>query len=249
MKYILFLSLGMVFSSCGIYRQNVVNVPLVKQRAQLQAGIHESASGPEAQASYSLTDKVVVLANYNNSGLHTEQYSSTNYSQRQHYFGEVGMGLYRNRKVDSSNKAREIFVLAGIGQTYFYNASLGSNSYSSHYITQRVSYMRTGLQADIGWVFPKVSISISPRLLCMYYYDIQDSERSDYIGKPNTFIHAEGAFTFRCRLFRQIMFMSQMGASFSLTGYPHGYNYYYDFAPLNASVGIVANLGLQKHKK
>ena len=42
-------------SSCGIYRQNVINVPLLQQKGQMQLSGHYSFTGYDVQAAIAIS--------------------------------------------------------------------------------------------------------------------------------------------------------------------------------------------------
>ena len=70
---------------------------LRKFNSKLLLGADISFTGYDCQASYALTNKIAVIANYGNISLKpagaSTYYSSTNYSIDKHSFGEVGVGL------------------------------------------------------------------------------------------------------------------------------------------------------------
>jgi hypothetical protein len=97
-------------TSCGPYRQNVVNAPLMQQKGQTQISGHVSFNGLEGQAAYALTNKIALLANYSDMGLQKKEYSSVNYEIKKHYFREIGAGVYR--KLLQAQYANYMFLQA-----------------------------------------------------------------------------------------------------------------------------------------
>lgn len=242
-KYCLIVLLFGLFS-CGIYRQNVVNAPLMQQKGQTQIGGHVSFNGLEGQAAYALTNKTALLANYSNLGAVKEEYSSINYAVRKRDLKEIGAGLY---KKTASGKLRELFILAGKGMTAHF--VMGRNP--AEVITgtnQRVDYSRFALQADFGNKNKKLERVITSRLLSVHYYNIVDDTRNDYQNISNFHIYAEGAVTLRYPIFTFLMISGQVCATLPVT-HAKGYNYYYDFSPLNASIGLLFSRGLRKPSK
>ncbi len=242
-KYSLIVLLMGLFS-CGIYRQNVVNAPLMQQKGQTQLSSHISFNGLEGQAAYGLTNKIALLANYSDMGLKKTEYSSFNYETRKHHFKEIGAGVY---KKTASGKIRELFVFAGKGMTSHF--VMGKNSAGVISSTnQEVEYSRFVVQADLGNKNKKVEYIITPRLLAVNYYSIEDNARSDYQNLSNFHIYAEGAVTLRYPILKFLMISGQACATLPLT-HSGGYNYYYDFSPFNGSIGLIFNIHLLKPYK
>ncbi|MCW3122066.1 MAG: hypothetical protein JWQ38_1558 [Flavipsychrobacter sp.] len=230
-------------ASCGTYRQNVANIPMPEHKGQLKLGVHQSFTAPEAQGSFSLSNKVAVLANYSNFGERSYYYSATNFEKNKHYFGEVGVGLYR--KADSLKKVREVFLLGGKGYTSHFDRSIYAAGNVKDYIRQ-VSYSRIGLQADLGNQRQKISFVFSPRIFVVHYYDITDNNRSDYKDIANTFLYVEPVITLNWRVARFLSVSTQFCTTMTLTRDTHHYNYYYEYAPFNISIGLIFNMNCFK---
>lgn len=242
-KYSLTVLLIGLFS-CGIYRQNVVNAPLMQRKGQTQLSGHIGFNGLEGQAAYALTNKIALLANYTDMGIKKEQYSPINYSTQKHHFKEIGAGMY---KKTASGKIRELFVFAGKGTTsYFVTGGNSAGAISS--TNQEVDYSRFVIQADLGNKNRKVEHIISPRLLAVHYYSIADNTRSDYQTLSNFHIYAEGAVTLRYPILKFLMVSGQVCATLPLT-HSGDYNYYYEFSPFNGSIGLIFNIDLLKPYK
>lgn len=98
-KLFLILITFVSFSSCGIYRQNVVNVPMEQKKGQIQVGSHISFNGYDGQASYTATDKFTLLANYSAFGMNENMFHTARNTKEKHNFSEIGIGYYKkNRK-------------------------------------------------------------------------------------------------------------------------------------------------------
>ena len=78
--FLMFLPSLFLLNSCGLYRQNVVNVPLFEKKGQAQVGGHLSFTGKNLQLGYSVTNQFGVLANYS-SFYHKEIYSDINFQR------------------------------------------------------------------------------------------------------------------------------------------------------------------------
>ncbi len=239
-KYILVM-LVIVFSSCGIYRQNVVNTPLMQHKGQTQLSGHIGFNGLEGQAAYALTNKIAVLANYGDMGVRKEQYSAINYSSRKHNFKEIGAGVYTKT---AAGRIRELFVFAGKGMTSHFVVGRNSAGVISS-TNQEIEYSRFALQADLGNKINHLEYVFSPRLIGVHYYNIIDNARSDYQNLSNFHIYAEGALTLRYPILKFLMVSGQVCVTFPLT-HSGGYNYYYEFSPFNSSIGLIFNIDLLK---
>ena len=69
-KHILFLVSVVGLSSYGIYRQNMVNAPLIQEIGQAQISGSVGFTGYDGQLGYAVTNKIAIIANY--SGLGTK---------------------------------------------------------------------------------------------------------------------------------------------------------------------------------
>lgn len=90
-------------------------------------GVYQSFSGREAQVSYAATNSIALMANYNNMRAKKTTYSLENYNIDKHYFGEVGLGLYK-KDTAKKGKIREVFFIVGKGMTSHYWQGLDSSS-------------------------------------------------------------------------------------------------------------------------
>jgi hypothetical protein len=147
-------------------------------------------------------------------------------------------------KKTSSGKIRELFVFAGKGMTSHFVMGKDSAGVISS-TNQKVDYSRFAIQADFGNKNKKLEYILTPRLLAVHYYNIADNARSDYQNLSNFHIYAEGAVTLRYPIVKFLMISGQVCATLPLT-HSRGYNYYYEFSPFNASMGLIFNIHLLK---
>jgi hypothetical protein len=216
----------------------------LQQKGQAQLSGHISFSGLDGQAAYALTNNIAILANYSDMGEKREQHSSTNYEISKHKFKEIGAGLY---KKTASGNIRELFVFAGNGTTTHYVMSHNQGGVPSPK-NQVVDYSRFVVQADVGNKNSKVEYILSPRILAVHYYNVVDNSTRDYRNPARFHIYAEGAATFRYPVLKFLMISGQVCGTLALT-HAGVYNYYYEFAPFNYSIGLVCNMNLLKHDK
>ena len=233
-----FMVLLIGLTSCGIYRQNVVNAPLMQEKGQEQIGGHIGFNGLEGQAAYALTNKIALLANYSDIGIQKEESSSR---VRKHRFGEIGAGVY---KKTTSGRVQELYFLAGKGMTARFVMPGNSGGVMAP-SSRKVDYNRFVIQADFGNKNKRFEHVLSPRLLAVHYYNIADDISHDYQNLSNFHIYAEGAFTLRYHILKGLMISGQ--ACFTLpVKYARSENDYYEFSPINASIGLIFNKGLLK---
>ena len=233
-KYSLFIAFFSGLASCGIYRQNVVNAPLMQEKGQTQLSGHISFSGLEAQAAYAATKSFVLLANYNNMGARTDGDFATD----KHIFKEIGAGLYTKNK---KGKTEEIFLIVGNGMT---SHALLKPDATGRYQFQKVNYNRVVLQGDYGSRKRALEYALSPRLLGIHYNKIIDNTRTDYKTLGNFHIYFEAGATLRYNFLEHFKLSAQGCATIPFGRSGVGYNYYYDFSPFNFSIGLIYEMNV-----
>lgn len=230
--------------SCGIYRQNVVNVPAITQKGQIQLSVHQSFNGSEIHGSYSLTNNFAVMANYGSIG-DKEENNPSNKSVQNHYFKEIGLGFYKQTAPNNNQTIKEVFALAGQGYTSKYTETyVGSKT---QFDFKEAYYNRFGIQVDYGKKTNEFSWFISPRLLYVNYYGIKDTTIETSRQQANSFIRGEIAVTYRYHFNPYISLSGQSCITVPITDYFDNI-VYDDFAVYNVSLGLVINLNLFKFK-
>ena len=241
-KYILLILTSVALSSCGIYRQNVVNTPLFQQKKQTQIGAHVGFTGLNAQASYALTNHIGMIANYSNMGTKRTSFSTINYSIDKNNFGEVGAGYYHNNK---TGFVFEIFLVAGKGMGS--NFSAGGDTIAGHtppYTSlKKANYNRFLIQADIGKSFGQFNFAISPRIFVLQYYNITDTESDIYKNISNRYLCSDLALTGQYKMYKNFIISAQMGVTTVISGQKIGY---YQYSPFNCSIGFILHLNFSK---
>ena len=235
-RYLIAIVLLTGFSSCGIYRQNVVNTPLMQRKGQTQIGGHISFDKFDVQAAYAASNKIAAIANY--SIVKRDDY---NYFDK-NSFGELGVGLYKKWK---SGQTGELFFIVGKGVT---EHTAFKPDTSGTLFSRKVNYSRYVLQADFG-KSNRFEYILSPRLMGLHYYNFSDNIRDEYKYLPDFHIYAEGAFTLRYHIIQSLIISGQVSSTFVLLGAGGGYNNYYEFSPFNCSIGLIVNMNLFKSAK
>ncbi len=234
LKFIFIVTLICVLSSCGFYRQNVVNVPLFQEKAQIQASGHIGCTGYDGQVGITVTDKIAVIGNYN-SNKKTTNYSSTNSSYFNHNLYEFGLGHYRKT---SSGLIHEYFLNFGQGNTMISGAG-GDTIYghtAPYSFIRSTKYTRIMLQADFGKIVRNFEYALSPRLFVLDFHSVIDTENTSYLTIPHTFLWSDLAFTFRYCPSAFLKLSGQVSCSLPVTGLKQAY---YEASPFNASFGLV----------
>ena len=238
-KYILILLISIGISSCGIYRSNVINVPLLERSGQANIGGHISFSGYEGQASFAVNSSIGMIANICDMGT-VRDGNSTNYTIDRHNFKEIGVGYYSNKL---EGRALGIYFIAGNGMTSHF--ATGGDTLQGHILPfsdfKEVKYSRYLLQADYGITDGKYEYAISPRIFIIQYYHIKDNASIEYKELPSTYVYSDAAFTIRYKLLEYLKISGQFNITVPLTGKYVGY---YEASPFNCSVGIIADLNL-----
>ena len=241
MKTILTFILLLIFTSCGLYRQNVVNVPILKQKGQTQIGGHASFTGVDGQASYAITKNVALMANYSNIGTKKISYSSVNFSIDKHYFGEGGIGYF---KKTSKDLFMDFFLIAGNGMTSNFVQGLDTvKKITTQY--RQAFYNRYCFQVDFGRIKDKLEYAFTPRVMVVNYFNMSDSEVNTYKGLPDVYIYADMSLTLRYSLLKFLKLTGQLNATLPITGLKSGY---YEFSPFNCSLGLIFNFNLCTQK-
>lgn len=238
-NYLLYLSL-IFFTSCGVYRQNAVNVPIITNKGQAQVGGYISLNGLEGQLSYALTQHMALIANYQNLGTRTTVHSSSNKETTKHYFGEGGIGYYKKTPAE---RYFDIMAIGGQGMTsHAYQGLDQSNNTITHY--REAYYNRFCLQSDFGKISNNhLLYAFTPRLLMVNYFNVSDTEVKSYQGLPDLYLYSDFSFTIRYRVMKYLSISGQTSFTLPITGYDAAY---FEFSPFSANLGLIFNLHFGK---
>ncbi len=243
-KYTILLLIFCGCTSCGIYRQNVVNVPLMQHSGQVQGGVHVGFTGHDGQIGCSLTDHVALMANYNDMGTRKVTYSLTNYEINKHHFGEIGAGYFTK---NTNGLIYEFFLLAGKGWSYHYVT--GGDTMQGHtppFTNVRdIDYNRYLIQADFGKAMRKLEFAFSPRIFLIHYYNILDSGNDTYLNLTHSYVFSDMALTLRYNIFKCLKISGQASFTIPVTGFNAAY---YESSPFNVSIGLILNMNFIKNK-
>jgi hypothetical protein len=235
----IFLVSFLGLSSCGIYRQNVVNTPLMQQKGQAQISGSVGFTGYDGQLGYAMTKKIAIIANYSDLGTKQVNYSSENYTVNKHNFYEIGIGCFKKNK---SALTCEYFLIAGKGSTsrYYQGLDTAMKIISTF---QKVSYNRFCFQADFGKTNNKWEYAVSPRIMVVNYYNISDNSTKIYKDIPDTYLYADITGSVRYNFLKHFKIAGQLNFTIPATDFKPSY---YEFSPFNCSIGLIINLNFYK---
>ena len=237
-KYSIILFIFYGCTSCGIYRQNVVNVPLMQKMGQAQLGGHVSTTGYDGQAGCAITNHLALMVNYSNSGTKRIDNTLINYSIDKHNFGEIGGGYFNK---NTKGLIYEFFFIAGKGMSsHFVTGGDTVQGHTPPFTYQRnIDYSRFLIQADFGKAGKKIEYAFSPRIFLLHYFNINDNESKEYLNLPHAYFYSEIALTLRYNILKWLKISGQAGLTIPITGYKAAY---YESSPFNASLGLILNI-------
>ncbi len=245
-KFSIIFLVAISISSCGIYRQNVINTPALENKGQLKLGAHLSYTGVEGQASYAVTDNKALMVNYNYKGETKTEYQANNFEKNRHNFGEIGFGFYKKKTTENENANRiikELFFIIGQGNTLHFVQSIDSAG-AINTSFKEASYYRFAVQGNIGIKSKKVLLIFSPRVFQINYFDIKESNVYS-LKPPAIYFRLEGAVTIQYQLAKYLSISGQGCMTLPIIEV-FSNNVFDDFSPLNISIGLITNLNILK---
>ena len=243
---IAYLILGMLytilFPSCGLYRQNITNTPLFEKRGDIQVGGHMGFTGYDGQIGWAFTKNLSMVANYSNSGIKETKTSTTNYSIFRHYFFETGGGyFFKNKK----NVLCNFLVLGGKGMSY--NFVTGGDHIPGHTLPfteiKQVEYNRIHITSNWGRKNRKWAYILSPGLFYLHYYHLSDTQSITDKALPKDYLFADLALILQYHFLKHLKVSGQVNLTAPLTDFKHSY---YEFSPINISLGIILDIHFNK---
>lgn len=216
---ILFLVIIFSLNSCApAYTPNVVNVPLLTNKNEVQASLSVGTSGTDAQLAYALTNHIGLMTNWNYRNNRTDTSDSYHY----HNFIEGGIGYYTSF---SSQGRFELYGGYGFGNVDIF--------YDLTSTILQAKFKRLYVQPNFGFSSSYFDIGFSPRLV----YVIMKPSSLQYSTINRFFI--EPTETMRLG-FKTFYFTSQFGFAIPLNLSESGS--WFKFKPLIISLGIQIKL-------
>ena len=192
----LVLSIFILDSCAPAYTPNVVNVPLLTNKNEVQASIHGGFSGADAQLAYALTNHLGIMSNWN----YRNSTNDTTDSYHFHNFFEGGIGYYTSF---SSQGRFEIYGGYGFGNVDVYYDMLATQA-----IVQ-AKFKRFFIQPNFGFSSSFLDMGFSPRLV----YVIMKPSTLQYSTINRFFIEPTGTMRIG---FKAFYFTSQIGFAIPL---------------------------------
>ncbi len=233
-----FSVLLLIATSCSpLYVPSTRNVPLFREQGEFQGSVYVT-NGIDAQLAYAVSDNIAVMANGNYLSSKIEQ--PENYT-RSNTFVEGGLGFY-----SSTRKFRtELFVGYGMGkgtsfaQYYFFTQDFGQKD-----LVATGKYNRIFIQPSIGTNNRTFNLAFTPRISLVDFREFSSNDNNPAIPilvikpdeTPRLFI--EPALTGKFPLVGNLQGVFQLGLAVPLSG-----DVYFDYVPLQLSVGIQLNTG------
>ncbi|PQJ12186.1 hypothetical protein CJD36_000035 [Flavipsychrobacter stenotrophus] len=216
---------------------------MVQKKGQIQVGSHISFNGYDGQVSYTPSNKFTILANFSAFGANDEFFHTAKHTIEKHNFSEIGIGYYKNNK---KGRTSDIFMLFGNGYTYkfFKGGDTVTGNVKPFEYTKTANYNRFLLQADFIKKSSRKSFAFSPRLFLVNYYNVKDNGTNIFEQNPRTYVYTEGVVTLGVKVFKDLRISSQVAFTIPIIGWSVAY---YEFSPLNFSVGLTYNMNFRKN--
>ncbi len=114
MKFLFFLLLSVLFTSCSVaYLPNTRNAPMFSGKGEIQGSIATTGPAINLQTAYAATNHVGIMVNGMNA-------KSESYGSERHRYGEIGLGYYVNTKKTGGLFYADVFGGYGMGNLNVY---------------------------------------------------------------------------------------------------------------------------------
>jgi hypothetical protein len=201
---------GFALSSCApAYISNVRNTPMFGEANEF-AGTVALSSGIDAQAAYSVSDHVAVMANFNTVQQKLKPDNKPSFN-RNHIFAEGGVGYFTRTK-----KSRfELYAGYGAGGGTSYESYYFFHTQSNETVT-KAKYSRIFIQPSIGTNKKKFNMIFTARVSMVGFreFSTDDPAATPSIYKPTGYnVMIEPSITARAHLAGNIRGFVQLGAN------------------------------------
>jgi len=232
-----FIVLLLLATSCSpLYVPTTRNVPLFREQGEFQGSVYIT-TGVDAQLAYALSDNLAVMAN--GSYLSDKVTEPEDYT-RSNRFVEAALGYYNvTRKFRT-----ELFVGYGIGEgTSFAQYYFFTPYFSQKDLVATGKFNRIFIQPSIGTNNRNFNLAFTPRFSIVNFTEFSSNDNDPINAvvtiqpdeKPQLFI--EPALTGKFPIVGNLQGVFQLGL-----GIPTS-DVYFDYVPLQLSVGIQLNTG------
>lgn len=235
-----FVLLFLATSCSPLYVPTTRNVPLFREQGEFQGSVYLT-TGVEAQLAYALTDHVAAMGNVNFFKYHVD---NQNYD-RKNSFAEGGLGYYYVTR----EYRTELFVGYGRGQgTSFSQYYFFSPSFAQKDLVATGKMNRIFLQPSISTNNHKFNLIFTARFSFVDYteFSSNDNDPNNAVVtiKPDEKVQLflEPSLTGKVPIVGNLLGVFQLG----LTA-PIPTDTYFDYVPVQFSIGIQLNTGTLRH--
>lgn len=235
------LFLLLTATACApLYVPNTRNVPLFREQGEFQGTIYAS-TGTELQLAYAVSDHVALMGN----GSYLSQKQSEQNYTRSQTFAEAGLGFYNVKR----NMRTELFVGYGLGKgTSFAQYGFFTQHFGQKDLVATGKYNRIFIQPSIGTNHRRFNLAFTPRISLVDFTEFTSSDsgtQPEVTVKPDENFHLfiEPALTGKFHLVGNLQGVFQLGLTL-----PTPNDVYFDYVPLQFSVGIQLNTGSLRTK-
>jgi hypothetical protein len=225
-------------TSCSpLYVPATRNVPLFREQGEFQGSIYVT-TGIDAQLAYAVSDNIAVMAN---GSFLSNKISEPDDYTRSNKFVEGGLGFYNVAR----NFRTELFAGFGVGKgTSFSQYYFFTPSFSQKDLVATGKYNRIFIQPSIGTNNRNFNLAFTPRISVVDFTEFSSNDNKPANAtvtikpdeKPRLFI--EPALTGKFPLVGNLQGVFQLGLAVPLSG-----DVYFDYIPLQFSMGIQLNTG------
>jgi len=235
------LFLLLTATACSpLYVPNTRNVPLFREQGEFQGTIYTS-NGAELQLAYAVSDHVAVMGNAS----YLSRKQGDQDFTRKHFFAEGGIGFYNVKR----NLRTELFTGYGIGSgTSFSQYGFFTQYFGQKDLVATAKYNRIFIQPSIGTNNRGFNIAFTPRISLVDFTEFSSSDNStqnQVTIKPDESFHLfiEPALTGKFHLVGNLQGVFQLGLTL-----PTPNDVYFDYVPLQFSLGLQLNTGSLRTK-
>ena len=230
MRTLPLLILVVLAASCApAYLPNTRNVPLFREAQEFSAAVNVSAS-LDAQAAYAVTDNIAIMGNYS---FLTRQFTDPDF-QKKHNFFEGGLGFY-----GLTRKFRyEVFAGYGAGKSNSIDqySFIAKQTGQQQQVEAEGTFNRFFIQPTLATNNRGFNLAFTARVSSTQFTEWVSNDIA-YTPEPGGQIFLEPAITAIAPIKGNLRGFFQLGLNVGMG------DVYYDFEPLQFSLGIQLHTG------
>jgi len=239
MRPFLFIAALFMTACSSIYVPNTRNVPLFRGAGEAQASVYLT-NGVDIQGALSFTDNLAAIGSYS----FLKQNETDPTYTRKNSYGEFGLGYFKNER----SHRLELFVGYGMGKGtslanyYFYASDFGVNN-----IVATGTFSRIFIQPTIATNKKNFNVAFTPRISLVDFKEFTSTgppapaaQKSEVTKTPDekAYLFIEPALTGKFPLVGNLNGIFQLGLAV-----PTNSDVYFDYEPLQLSLGIQLHVG------